>query len=125
VADRLEAAAPALAEQMALEIGKPLTQAREEVHRAAASIRDVIRRAALQVARRQEVAGLVRYLPVGVVAIITPWNNPLAIALGKIAPALAYGNTVIWKPAPAGTRLAQVVVRLLEEAGIPSRTVPC
>jgi acyl-CoA reductase-like NAD-dependent aldehyde dehydrogenase len=112
-----------LAEQMAIEIGKPLTQALEEVRRAAASIRDVVRRAALQVAQRQAAAGVVRYLPIGVVAIITPWNNPLAIALGKIVPALVYGNTVVWKPAPAGTRIAQVVLRLLEEAGIPSRTV--
>ncbi len=123
VAARLDAAAPALAEQMAMEIGKPHTQALEEVRRAAGSVRDVVRRAAIQAAQRREAAGLVRYPPVGVVAIITPWNNPLAIALGKIAPALAYGNTVVWKPAPAGTHVARVTLQLLHEAGLPSDTV--
>jgi acyl-CoA reductase-like NAD-dependent aldehyde dehydrogenase len=123
VAERLEAEAAALAEQMVVEIGKPRTQALEEVHRAALSIRDVIRRAAGQAAPGAQAAGMVRHLPLGVVALITPWNNPLAIALGKIAPALVYGNTVVWKPAPAGTRIAQVVLRLLEEAGVGPRTV--
>ncbi len=120
---RLSAAARALAEQMAIEIGKPLTQGLEEVHRAVVSVRDVIRRAAAEQTHTREPAGTLRRLPLGVVAIITPWNNPLAIALGKIAPALVYGNTVVWKPAPAGTRIAQVVLRLLEESGIPHRTV--
>ena len=41
----------------------------------------------------------VRREPVGVVAIISPWNFPTATAVWKIAPALAFGNAVIWKPA--------------------------
>lgn len=123
VADRLDAMASPLAEQMALEIGKPLRHGLEEVRRAAMNIRHVVRLAAAQVPHRQEPAGLVRYRPVGVVAIISPWNNPVAIALGKIAPALAYGNTAVWKPAPAATRVAWVVLRLLSDAGIPPGVV--
>jgi acyl-CoA reductase-like NAD-dependent aldehyde dehydrogenase len=123
VAERLEAAAPDLARQMAVEIGKPLAHGLEEVHRAAGNIRDVVHRAANFERQTSEAAGMVRHQPLGVVAIISPWNNPVAIPVGKIAPALAYGNTVIWKPAPAATHLAQVILRLLGEAGVPADAV--
>ena len=49
----------------------------------------------------------VTYRPMGRVGMITPWNNPFAIPLGKIAPAIAYGNTILWKPALPGTLVAQ------------------
>ncbi len=51
------------------------------------------------------------------VAIVTPWNNPLAIPVGKIAPAILYGNAVAWKPAPAGTSVAQKLLELGQAAG--------
>ena len=38
-------------------------------------------------------------VPLGVVGVISPWNFPVAIPIWKIAPALIYGNTVVWKPA--------------------------
>jgi len=123
VAEQLEAAAPDLARQMAVEIGKPLSHGLEEVHRAAGNIRDVIRRAANFELQTREAAGTVRHQPLGVVAIISPWNNPVAIPVGKIAPALVHGNAVIWKPAPAATRIAQVILRLLHEAGVPADVV--
>jgi acyl-CoA reductase-like NAD-dependent aldehyde dehydrogenase len=123
VAEQLEAAAPDLARQMAVEIGKPLSHGLEEVHRAAGNIRDVIRRAANFELQTREAAGMVRHQPLGVVAIISPWNNPVAIPVGKIAPALVHGNAVIWKPAPAATRIAQVILRLLHEAGVPADAV--
>ena len=80
----------------------------------------MLRRAAAFELERQEAAGLVRYQPLGVVAIISPWNNPAAIPVGKIVPALAYGNAVVWKPAPAATRIAQVILQLFHEAGVPA-----
>ena len=53
--------------------------------------------------------------PVGVVAVVSPWNFPLAAASWKIAPALAFGNTVVWKPAnltPAvAVKLAEIIAR--------------
>ena len=64
-----------------------------------------------------------RRLPLGVVGIISAWNNPVAIPLGKIAPALAYGNTVVWKPAPAGAKIAQALMSLLHAAGVPTGAV--
>ena len=57
--------------------------------------------------------------PVGVVAAIVPWNFPLLLASWKIAPALATGNTVIWKPASQTTLSALRVAELMVEAGTP------
>jgi aldehyde dehydrogenase (NAD+) len=57
--------------------------------------------------------------PVGVVALITPWNFPIAIPAWKIAPALAYGNTVVFKPAELAPASAWMVADCLHRAGIP------
>jgi acyl-CoA reductase-like NAD-dependent aldehyde dehydrogenase len=122
-ADALEAAAPTLARQMAVEIGKPITHGLEEVRRGAANIRDVIRRSRDFEFSKREGEGLVRYQPLGVVALISPWNNPVAIPVGKIAPALAYGNTVVWKPSPPATRVSETILELLRDAGVPADTV--
>ncbi len=61
--------------------------------------------------------------PVGVVAAIVPWNFPLLLAAWKIAPALATGNTVIWKPASQTTLSALRVGELIVEAGMPAGVV--
>ena len=57
--------------------------------------------------------------PVGVVVAITPWNFPIAIPAWKIAPALAYGNTVVWKPAEIVPLTATHLLRALIDAGLP------
>ncbi len=123
LADALDRAAPQLAVQMAIEIGKPVSHGLEETRRAAANVRDVVRRAAAFQPVEREPGGIVRHLPLGVVALISPWNNPVAIAVGKIAPALVYGNTVVWKPAPAAQRVSMAVLELLRAAGVPSDAV--
>lgn len=61
--------------------------------------------------------------PVGVCALITPWNFPLMIASWKIAPALACGNTVIVKPAEQTPMTTVRLVQLCQEAGIPDGVV--
>ena len=58
--------------------------------------------------------------PLGVVAVITPWNFPIAIPAWKIAPAIAYGNTVVFKPASATPLLAARLVEALTDAGLPA-----
>ena len=58
--------------------------------------------------------------PVGVVSIITPWNFPIAIPAWKIAPALAYGNTVVFKPAELVPGSAWELVNILHGAGLPA-----
>ncbi|MHA7142521.1 aldehyde dehydrogenase family protein [Arthrobacter sp. CAL618] len=57
--------------------------------------------------------------PVGTVGIITPWNFPLAIPAWKIAPALAYGNTVVFKPAELVPSSAWALTKIISEAGLP------
>ncbi len=57
--------------------------------------------------------------PVGVVGMITPWNFPIAIPAWKIAPALAYGNTVVFKPADLVPGCAWALADILHRAGLP------
>ncbi len=61
--------------------------------------------------------------PVGVCALITPWNFPAVIASWKIAPALACGNTAIVKPASQTPLTALAIADLLMEAGVPEGTL--
>ena len=58
--------------------------------------------------------------PVGVVGIITPWNFPIAIPAWKIAPALAYGNTVVFKPADLVPGSAWALAEIISRSGIPA-----
>jgi alpha-ketoglutaric semialdehyde dehydrogenase len=57
--------------------------------------------------------------PLGVVCLITPWNFPVAIPLWKIAPALAHGNTVVWKPATITPGCAVHIADALRDGGLP------
>lgn len=60
--------------------------------------------------------------PVGVVGIITPWNFPIAIPAWKIAPALAYGNAVVFKPADLVPASAWALAEIISRAGLPEGT---
>jgi aldehyde dehydrogenase (NAD+) len=57
--------------------------------------------------------------PVGVVSVITPWNFPISIPAWKIAPALAFGNAVVWKPAEIVPLTAVHLLAALRDAGLP------
>ena len=61
--------------------------------------------------------------PIGVVAAITPFNFPLILSISKLAPALAAGVTLIWKPAPTVPLSAIKFIEILQEAGLPDGTV--
>lgn len=61
--------------------------------------------------------------PLGVVALVTPWNFPIAIPAWKMAPALIYGNTVVFKPASFAPEIAYRLVEVLVEAGLPKGVV--
>jgi aldehyde dehydrogenase (NAD+) len=58
--------------------------------------------------------------PIGVVGLITPWNFPIAIPAWKIAPALAYGNTVVFKPADLVPGSAHALAEIIVNAGVPA-----
>ncbi|HLV82758.1 MULTISPECIES: aldehyde dehydrogenase family protein [Devosia] len=61
--------------------------------------------------------------PIGVIGIITPWNFPIAIPAWKMAPALAYGNTVVIKPADLVPGSTWAIVDILHRAGLPHGVV--
>ena len=64
-----------------------------------------------------------RYAPRGVVAVISPWNFPLAIPTGMVSAGLATGNAVVLKPAEQSPASAQMLVEALREAGVPEGAI--
>jgi alpha-ketoglutaric semialdehyde dehydrogenase len=119
----VDADAEPLARSLATEVGKPMRGARAEVAATAAMIRAASVRFCgdgSAMADRQNPDGVrIRRRPHGPMVIITPWNNPLAIPAGKLAPAVALGNTVVWKPASEAPRTAIRLLELLLESGLP------
>ncbi len=110
---------------LAREEGKTLAEAIGETARAAQVFRffagEAIRVAGDAIASvRPDVDVDVVREPVGVVGLITPWNFPIAIPAWKIAPALAYGNTVVFKPADLTPGSAHVLAEILHKAGVPA-----
>jgi acyl-CoA reductase-like NAD-dependent aldehyde dehydrogenase/nicotinamidase-related amidase len=122
-ADAVAERRDAFAHAIATEIGKPIADAREEIERALAHVRTTVRLFAGDGTERLADDVSVRHRPHGVVAIITPFNNPLAIPAGKIAPALLFGNTVTWKPAPEAATTTRLVLETLRAAGAPDDVV--
>jgi aldehyde dehydrogenase (NAD+) len=57
--------------------------------------------------------------PVGVIGLITPWNFPIAVPLWKIAPALAFGNAVVWKPSEKTPGISVAIAEIVAAAGLP------
>jgi len=113
-----------MAEAITIEEGKPIADSTGEVKRAM----NIIEYAAGEGRRLfgyttpSELPDTVAYTvkrPVGVVALITPWNFPLAIPAWKLAPCLIAGNTVVYKPASATPLSAVILVEIFEEAGLP------
>jgi len=123
IAARLEAEAEALAALIVTTVKKPVRMARAEVARAAELSRVAARHAGDAADAPRGPGSRARWRPLGVVAALTPWNNPLAIPLGKIAPALAFGNAVVLKPAPRGQVVAEVLLATLARAGLPVELV--
>ena len=117
-----------LAELIALENGKSLADARGEVGYAAEFFRWYAEEAVRPHGDYgQAPAGgtrtIVTHKPVGVAALVTPWNFPAAMATRKIAPALAAGCTVVLKPAAETPLTALAIARLIGEAGVPDAVV--
>jgi acyl-CoA reductase-like NAD-dependent aldehyde dehydrogenase/nicotinamidase-related amidase len=109
----------AVAVQMASEIGKPIAQGRAELARTGALVRAALQRAEEPLEVPCGKHSQARYRPLGTLAFVAPWNNPAAIPAGKIVPALLFGNSVVMKPAPAGSAVALWLARCLQQAGLP------
>ncbi|KWX68975.1 aldehyde dehydrogenase family protein [Mycobacterium sp. NAZ190054] len=124
VAARIAASADELAELLAREEGKTLAEARAEVVRASQIFRffsgEALRiTGERQASTREGVSVTLHREPIGVVGIITPWNFPIAIPAWKSAPALAFGNTVVLKPAEVVPATAIALARIIDETGFP------
>lgn len=117
--DCLQEHSGAMAEQITRDTGKPIQAAHSEIHFALQLIDDAIGRLSPHEVSEHGEGWKCRRRPHGVLAAITPWNNPVAIPVGKLVPALLHGNTVVWKPAMAGTGLARSCLQLLEHSGLP------
>jgi acyl-CoA reductase-like NAD-dependent aldehyde dehydrogenase len=115
----------ALAQAVCREVGKPISEARGEAARGVAILRYYAGEAvhpsgevipsqfenALQFTVRE---------PLGVVGAITPWNFPLAIPLWKLAPALAFGNAVVWKASELSSHVSTLLTEMGTKAGLPA-----
>jgi alpha-ketoglutaric semialdehyde dehydrogenase len=113
-----------LGDMLAREEGKTLREATAEAHRAGSLFKYFAPEAYRETVSgfrsiRENVELEVRREPIGVVGVITPWNFPLAIPAWKIAPALAYGNTVVFKPAELVPGSAWLLSDIISRAGLP------
>ena len=122
LADLIDAHTDEFARLEAANVGKPLQAAREEIPLCSDHLRFFAGAARLLEGRAtgeymEGFTSMVRREPIGVVGQITPWNYPLAMAIWKIAPALAAGNTIVLKPSeltPLSTlRLAELSLDVL------------
>jgi acyl-CoA reductase-like NAD-dependent aldehyde dehydrogenase len=100
------------------EVGKPLSEARGEVARGVAILRYYAQAALLPDGETIPAAAadqllMMRHVPVGVAALLTPWNFPVAIPLWKAAPSLAYGNATILKPSSAAAATGLALAEIL------------
>jgi aldehyde dehydrogenase (NAD+) len=124
-AEFLESRLAKIGEEMTREEGKTLPEAKGEVKRAINILRyfggEGARMFSYQIpSERDNVFCYTLRKPLGVVALITPWNFPSAIPAWKLAPALVAGNTVVLKPASLAPLSAYRIVEALHEAGIPA-----
>jgi len=121
----LEARNEQVARDMTAEMGKPLREARLEAARGAQILRYAASEAFRPVGEHFEQSATgaqvsTRRRPLGVVALITPWNFPCAIPIWKLAPALIYGNTVVLKLAYESPQTGLHIAESFAEAGLPA-----
>jgi aminomuconate-semialdehyde/2-hydroxymuconate-6-semialdehyde dehydrogenase len=123
-ADLIDANAEMLALADSTDMGKPVSDARtRDVPRTAANYRFFADHARLATGDVLPMDtghhAYTRFEPAGVVAAVAPWNFPLMLESWKVAPALAWGNTVVLKPAEDTPASATIMARLALEAGLP------
>ena len=113
-----------LGELLSREEGKPRAEGRGEIYRAGQFFTYYAAEVLRQIGDNADSvrAGIeidVRRDPVGIIAVVSPWNFPTATAVWKIAPALAFGNAVIWKPANLVPASAVALTEIIADAGLP------
>lgn len=127
IADILEKRADEFAETDCMDSGKPLREAQGDVSDAIHCFRYYAGALKMPYGGAYDVnAGFGKmhsytvHEPVGVVAQITPWNYPLLMSVWKLAPALAAGNSVVFKPSPKAPLSTIMLFEIFEQAGLPA-----
>ncbi len=128
IGTEMMARAVELGRLLSREEGKPLAEGKGEVYRAGQFFTYYAAECLRQIGEnadsvRDGIEIDVRREPVGTVAIISPWNFPTATASWKIAPALCYGNAVVWKPANVTPASAVALVEIIARQDIPKGLV--
>ncbi len=124
VADLIERDRAALARAESLDTGKREVESRYDIDDVVACFRYFGGVAGTDAGRvidtgRSDAISRIVYEPVGVCGLITPWNYPLLQSSWKVAPALAAGNTFVLKPSELTPSTAVMLMRILDEAGVP------
>ena len=124
-ADIIESRTAEIGEAMTREMGKTLPEAKGETARGVAILRyyagEGMRKVGDVIPSTDADAFMyTTRTPLGTVGVISPWNFPVAIPIWKIAPALIYGNTVVWKPATETAVTAAKVMQCFHDAGFPA-----
>jgi aldehyde dehydrogenase (NAD+) len=124
IGEELMARSAELGELLSREEGKPLAEGKGEVYRAGQFFTYYAAETLRQIGDtadsvRDGIEIDVRREPVGVVVVISPWNFPTATASWKIAPALAFGNAVIWKPANLTPASAVALAEIIAKQDLP------
>lgn len=123
IADGIEARLDELVELESLDTGKPVSLARAvDIPRAVSNFRFFAGAARHQETGCHPMDGALNYTlrkPLGVAALITPWNLPLYLLSWKVAPALAMGNTVVAKPSEVTPMTASALAEIIHGVGLP------
>jgi alpha-ketoglutaric semialdehyde dehydrogenase len=128
IANVMESRLDEIAETMTREMGKTLPEAKGETARGVAILRYYAGEGTRKVgdvipSTDSNALMFTTRVPLGVVGVITPWNFPVAIPIWKIAPALVYGNTVVFKPAQETAVTAAKIIECFQAAGLPAGVI--
>ena len=128
IADTIDSRRDHLAEELVLEHGKPIGEAKAEVSSAAMGFRLAAEEGRRLVGETLPVNDVHKRVmtirrPLGVWAVFTPWNFPANIPVEYLGPAIASGNTVVWKPASSTARIAVRLAECIADSDIPTGVV--
>ena len=127
IADSLEEKFEEIAHLESLDTGKPISLARSvDATRSVSNFRffsEMIRDLEDEIYEMEDATNIVKLRAVGVGALITPWNLPLYLLSWKVAPAIGMGNTVVCKPSELTPLTADLLMRVIDEVGLPPGVV--
>ncbi|MBK64920.1 MAG: 2-hydroxymuconic semialdehyde dehydrogenase [Euryarchaeota archaeon] len=127
IADKLEEMFEEIAQLESMDTGKPISLSRNvDANRSVANFRffsELIRGMEIEEFEMKDATNYVIQKPNGIGALITPWNLPLYLLSWKVAPAIGMGNTVVCKPSELTPMTADLLMRAVDEIGLPAGVI--